>query len=58
MINPADPPESLLHLKPSAAVNHGVIPQGGLLTPAELTAILNWINEGGAFTGSSNQTCP
>jgi mono/diheme cytochrome c family protein len=58
MINPADPPESLLNLKPSAALNHGIVPQGPLLTADELTAIRNWIGEGGAFTSGPSQTCP
>ena len=54
LVNPGNPGASLLYLKPTNVVPHGGGDTGITIRPE----ILAWINEGGSYTGGSDQTCP
>jgi mono/diheme cytochrome c family protein len=53
LVNPANPAASLLYRKPQGLDGHVLE-----LTATNALPILNWIREGGAFTGGGSQTCP
>ncbi|HEU5136370.1 MAG TPA: hypothetical protein VFU13_14570 [Steroidobacteraceae bacterium] len=53
LVNTANPTASLLYRKPQGFDTHVV-----MLSEANAAPILNWIREGGAFTGGTSQTCP
>jgi hypothetical protein len=63
LVNSADPEQSLVFRKPQGLNNHGgssVLGPWNASGPSDprLTAIRNWLFEGGYFTGGVDQNCP